>query len=97
MTQRAYAGNSEKPMGDRVRYSLLHKLTTRKLPNATMKKKKKLHKCAKLAQNMLFFASNDGHKSLFTNYAIHTEKIRRKKLHKKLLSQTDYKNHICIL
>ena len=31
------------------------KLTSQKVPNETMKKKKKLHECSKLAQNMLFF------------------------------------------
>ena len=66
------------------------KLTTQKLPNATMKKKKKLRKCAKLAQNTLFFQSNDEHKSLFTSNTIYAEKNKINR--KKLPSQTDYKN-----
>ena len=88
-----------------------NKLTTRKLPIATMKKKKMLHECAKLLQNMLFFDQTMG-----TNYFLqivqnkkkiqkhqdtqkkYKHKNTQKKITQKLPSQTDYKNHdICIL
>ena len=59
------------------------KLTTRKLPNVTMKKKKKIHESAKFAQNMLFFPSNNGHKSLFTNYT----KQKKHQIHRKKIAQ----------
>ena len=59
------------------------KLTTQKLANATMKKKKKLHNCATLAENMLFFPSNGGHKSLFTNYIQYLKKRKHKNAKKK--------------
>ena len=51
------------------------KLTTRKLPNARMKKKKKkLHECAELAQNMLFFF----HQTMGTNHFLQTMQITEK-------------------
>ena len=63
------------------------KLTTRKLPNTTMKKKKKLRKCAELSENMLFFPLNDGHKSLFTIYTTQRQKKKHKIHRKKIIKK----------
>ena len=54
------------------------KFTTRKSLNAT---RKKLHKCAKLVQNMLFFF----HQTIGTNYflqSVHFTKKKHRKIHK---------------
>ena len=64
------------------------KFTTRKLPNATMKKKERLHERATLktyTKYVFFFLyQNDGHKSLFTNCTIHRKKYKHTKIHKKI-------------
>ena len=69
------------------------KLTTRKLPHLTIKKKKRKSymNALNLYKICCLFPSIDKHKSLFINYTIHkkTPKIHKKKL----LSQTYYKNH----
>ena len=90
MTQPPYAGNSERVASSpllTIAASLPHKNYIKH-----NNKERELHKCAKLARKIYcFFPSNDGYKSLFTNCTIH-----RKIIHKKLLTQTDYKNHdIC--
>ena len=76
------------------------KLTAQKLPRATMKKKNYMNSLS-LHKICCFFPSNDGHKSLFTHYTKNRKKTQRyteEKLHKKLPSQTEYKNRdICIL
>ena len=60
------------------------KLTTQKLRNTAMKKKKKYTNAINLNKICCYFPSNNEHKLLFTNNAIHR---------KKLPSQTDNKNH----
>ena len=55
------------------------KLTPRKLPNTTTKKKKKLHECAKLAKNMLFFSIKQWAQITFAINTINRKKTQKYK------------------
>ena len=56
-----------------VSCSLLQQTYNMKITNRNKKKKKKLHECAKLAQNMLFF-----YQTMNTNYFLQTIQYRKK-------------------